>query len=64
MALLARRSIVAARNLPAGHRIEFADLAFKRPGTGLLPYRTAEVVGRRLRAAVGINQPIQFDALD
>lgn len=64
MAKLARRSIVAARDLPAGHRLAAADLAYKRPGTGLMPYRTVEVLGRRLRHAVAINQPIALEGLE
>lgn len=44
------RSIVAARDLPAGHVVQREDLAFKRPGSGLRPYRVDEVAGRVLLA--------------
>lgn len=50
MAALARRSIVLTRDLAAGSVLSEADLAFQRPGTGMLPYRLDEVLGRRLRA--------------
>ena len=46
---VARRSIVAARDLPAGHVIEAADLVLKRPGTGMQPGQIKEIIGRRLR---------------
>jgi sialic acid synthase SpsE len=48
----ARRSIVAARDLPEGHLVELGDLAFKRPAAGLSPADTALLVGHRLRRAI------------
>lgn len=53
---VARKSLVAARDLPAGHPLTAADLAVKRPGTGLPPYELEAVVGRRLRRAVRRDQ--------
>jgi N-acetylneuraminate synthase/N,N'-diacetyllegionaminate synthase len=47
-----RLSCVAARDLPAGHRIEPTDVAFRRPGTGFLPKDVSQVVGARLIEAV------------
>lgn len=47
----ARRSIVLERDVAAGVALTAADLAFKRPGTGLAPSRLGSVLGRRLRAA-------------
>ena len=48
----ARRSIVAGRDLTAGHVIGPADLDWLRPGGGLSPRRTADVVGKRLARGV------------
>lgn len=45
--LHARRSIVAACNIPEGTCIERDMLAFKRPGTGISPSRIDEVIGAR-----------------
>ena len=42
----ARKSIVAARDLPAGHVLVDADLSVKRPGTGVSPMRWDEFIGR------------------
>jgi sialic acid synthase SpsE len=53
----ARRSVVAARDLPAGHLLTFDDVDFKRPGTGLPPSRVSEVLGRVLA------QDLSADAL-
>lgn len=47
-----RRSIVAARDLPAGHTLTPADLTWKRPGGGVPPGREALLLGRRLVQAV------------
>jgi N,N'-diacetyllegionaminate synthase len=43
------KSIVAARDLVAGHQLTRDDLAFKKPGTGIPAARWSEVVGRRLK---------------
>jgi len=50
------RSLVARRALPAGAVIGAADLAIKKPGTGLPPERLADLVGRTLRRAVAADQ--------
>ncbi|MGH7380755.1 MAG: N-acetylneuraminate synthase family protein [Candidatus Methylomirabilales bacterium] len=57
-ARLARRSIVAGADLPAGHRVRFEDLTWIRPATGLPPGEEARVVGKRLRRAVAFGEPI------
>jgi len=47
-----RLSCVAAHDLPAGHVLTAEDIAFRRPGDGLLPREAHTLVGRRLRADV------------
>jgi N-acetylneuraminate synthase/N,N'-diacetyllegionaminate synthase len=47
-----RLSCVAATSLPAGHRIEEKDVAFRRPGTGVPPSAIAWLIGLRLRKSV------------
>lgn len=42
---VARKSLVAARNIDAGSIIEQADIAIKRPGSGVSPYRYWEIQG-------------------
>ena len=44
----ARRSLVAARALPAGHVLSEADLIAKRPAFGLSPAELPRVIGRAL----------------
>jgi sialic acid synthase SpsE len=53
-----RRSVVTARALPAGHVLEQADLDAKRPGTGIPPDQAGSLVGRRLKTALGADEPV------
>ena len=50
--LNARRSIVVARNLPAGHLITEADITYKRPGNGVSPLHWDDVIGRMTTRAL------------
>jgi N-acetylneuraminate synthase/N,N'-diacetyllegionaminate synthase len=61
--LVFRRSIVAARDLPAGHRVRREDLALKRPGKGLKARDLPRVVGRRLLRAIAADRPVLLKAL-
>ncbi len=58
-----RRSIVAARDLEAGTVLSTSDLALKRPGTGLHPFRMEELLGRRLLTVVARNERLTLDHL-
>jgi N,N'-diacetyllegionaminate synthase len=60
---VARKSIVAARDLPAGTELRAADLRMMRPGTGIAPPHAPRLVGRRLRSAVGAGTLITWDML-
>lgn len=57
-AAVARRSIVAVRDLPAGSLIGAEDVAVLRPGTGLAPSMLDVVVGARLGRAVAAHTPL------
>ena len=39
--------VVLERDLPAGHRLEYGDINFKRPGTGIPPNKEELVLGRQ-----------------
>ncbi len=58
---IARKSLVAARDLPAGHVLTPSDLAVKRPGTGLPPYELESRIGRKLKRAVRADQVLTGD---
>ena len=53
-----------ARDLPEGHLLERADLAAKKPGTGIPASQLDEVVGRRLGRAVERDTLLSDDDLD
>lgn len=43
---LMRRSVVAARSIPEGHKISRADICFKRPGDGFDPSCYEEIIAK------------------
>ena len=55
-AAVARKSIVAARDLPAGKVLTAHDLAVKRPGDGLPPRLLPSLLGRKLHRAVRADE--------
>lgn len=59
----ARKSLVAARDLPAGTLLEECHLVVRRPGTGLSPALLPKVCGRVLRVAVAQGTPLTADML-
>lgn len=63
MRRLFTKSLVAARDLPAGHRLEAADLVAKKPGTGIPPGRLDRVVGRRLTTDLAADELLSPDHL-
>lgn len=60
---VARKSIVAGRNIKAGEVITEKDLEIKRPGTGISPMRINEVIGRTAAADIAEDELIQFSLL-
>lgn len=57
----ARASVVAERDLPAGHVIGEADIWARRPGTGeIAGYDFDRVIGRTLARAVEHNQQLRW----
>jgi N-acetylneuraminate synthase len=60
---LVRRGLVAARDLPPGHRLREEDLAAKRPAVGLTPDQLEQVLGRRLTRALRTDEPLTQDCL-
>ncbi len=55
---VSRQSLVATRDLAAGHVIRREDLTIKRPGTGLEPFHLDDVIGKTLALAVGADEPL------
>jgi N-acetylneuraminate synthase/N,N'-diacetyllegionaminate synthase len=55
---VSRQSIVARRAIGSGATLMAEDLTFKRPGTGIAPWRLAELVGRRAAWAIEADMPL------
>ena len=54
----ARRSVCAARDLPADHELSLTDFVYLRPGDGHAPWAAEQLVGLRLREAVAAGELI------
>ncbi len=64
IAKIARKSIIAARDIPAGTLITDDMLIIKRPGTGLLPRQLKEVIGRRAKENIPPDSIISWGMLE
>jgi N-acetylneuraminate synthase len=62
-AAVARRSLVAAADLPAGTVLTADHIAIRRPGSGLPPSMYSQVVGRRLLAELGAGNLFTMEML-
>lgn len=57
------KSLVAARDLPAGHVLKPADIAIKSPGGGLAPYELEKLIGLSLVRPVQTDDQLSFDVV-
>jgi N-acetylneuraminate synthase len=62
-ARVARRSIVAAVDIPAGARLGAAMLACRRPASGIAPRDWDRVIGATARSAIVAGTVLQWDQL-
>jgi N-acetylneuraminate synthase len=62
-ARVARRSIVALVDIPAGTALQPDMLACRRPATGIAPREWDRVVGRTARGAIAAGSVLQWDQL-
>ena len=58
------KSVVARVDLQAGIVLQKTHLAAKKPGTGIPAARLPELIGRRLKKAVGKNELLSEEDLD
>ncbi len=61
MRRLVRKSVVSARKIPEGSRIEPSMLTFKRPGDGICPSRWKELIGKRSGRAIECDQVLRWE---
>ena len=60
---LARRSIIAKRDIPKGKIIEYEDLIIKRPGYGISPKYIDIVIGRKSRQYIEEDDIITWNKI-
>ena len=60
----ARKSLVAARDMEAGHIIEQEDINIKRPGNGISPLFINDIKGKKLIKAVKEDELFTFGHFD
>jgi len=60
---LVRKSLVATRDLPQGHRLAAGDLMAKRPGNGLSPKLKGTVIGAVLQKEIPRDGILTWDHL-
>src|SRR5262249_61903384 len=58
---LIRKSLVAARDLPAGAELTRDMIEIKRPLGGIEPAALGKLLGRKLRTSVQEDRPITWD---
>ena len=58
---IARRSLVAARDINAGETITSADIAVKRPGTGIFPRDLNAVIGMRATSPIPRDTVLRWE---
>ncbi|MCX8123042.1 MAG: N-acetylneuraminate synthase family protein [Spirochaetes bacterium] len=60
----ARRSIFAARDIPAGTKIQYSDIIVKRPGVGLSPLYIEDIVGKKVMRTITKDMPVLKDDVE
>jgi N-acetylneuraminate synthase/N,N'-diacetyllegionaminate synthase len=61
---VARKSLFVARALAAGARLSDGDLEARRPGDGIPPSRLAQLIGRRVKRALRVGEPLAEEDLE
>ena len=58
-----RKSLVAARDIPAGKKLTVDDIATKRPGTGIKPKFLNKAIGKKARVNFEKDQLLSWEKL-
>ena len=61
VATAARKSITAKYELPVNKIITNNDICFKRPGTGVLPYESHLIIGKKVKKLIKMNDIIKLN---
>jgi sialic acid synthase len=58
------KKLVAARNIPAGHKMAAEDFAIKVPNDGLPPYHLDAMIGQVTTKALEVDENVTFEVLE
>jgi N,N'-diacetyllegionaminate synthase len=58
---IARKSLVAVKDIAEGEFISQSNIAVKRPGNGILPKHLEKVIGKIARKAISADEAITWD---
>lgn len=58
------KKLVAARDLPRGHRLAASDIAIKSPGDGLPPYHLQQLLGKALKRDLKEDDALSLEGLE
>jgi N-acetylneuraminate synthase/sialic acid synthase len=58
------KKLVAARNIPAGHKMKAEDFAIKVPNDGLPPYHLDAMIGQVTTKALEVDENVTFEVLE
>ncbi|MDO8579990.1 MAG: N-acetylneuraminate synthase [Candidatus Omnitrophota bacterium] len=58
---VARKSLIAARDLEVGETIAFDDIVIKRPGNGIPPKEMSKVLGSKVKKSIKQDELIQWE---
>ncbi len=61
---VARKSVIAALDIPAGMHLTLEMLAIKRPGTGIEPKHLESLAGKQTRSAIEKDAVITWDMIE
>ncbi|MHA2174301.1 MAG: N-acetylneuraminate synthase [Candidatus Hodarchaeales archaeon] len=61
--VVARKSIVAMRNIPKGAILSKEDLGVKRPGDGLRPIKIFQLIGKKTKVSIDKDVQLRMDML-
>ena len=63
MRLLARRSVVALCDIPAGESLSESNIGLKRPGNGLSPALYSQIIGLTASRLIGEGELVRLGDL-
>ena len=60
---MARKSIMATRDIQKGETLQIDMLSIKRPETGIYPKYLDQIIGKEIKKAIKKDEPIKWDNL-